>query len=97
MNPIKIIRYDESNPNVEALKGQYGQYGDISYSLTIIKNQLFINLYEGCNISITLPNVHNGFITTSKNRIIKIKDSILTAKLDTDESASGVLTLLKWN
>ena len=97
MTPIKIIRYDESNRNIEAIKGQYGQYGDTSYSLTIIKNLLFISLYEGCNISITLPNVHNGFITTSKNRIIKIKDSILTAKLDTDESASGVLTLLKWN
>ena len=97
MIPIKIIRFDESNPNKEAIKGQYGQYGDKDYSLSIIKNQLFINLYEGCDISITLPSVHNGFILTSKNRIIPIKDSQLTAKLATDESAFGVLILNKWN
>ena len=44
---IKIIRYDESNKNLEALKGQYGQLGDGKAVFTIMKNLLIVNLLGG--------------------------------------------------
>lgn len=97
MVDIKIVRYDESNENIEAIKGKWGQYGNKSYSMTIIKNLLFINLYKGCIIGTTLPEVYDGFIRTSKGRIIEINDSKLTVSLADDESAYGQLVLKSWN
>ena len=44
---IKLIRYDESNKNQEALKGQYGQEGQKDYCITVIKNMLFVVIYDG--------------------------------------------------
>lgn len=41
---IKVIRFDESNLNYEALKGQFGQYADGKGVFTILKNVLYINL-----------------------------------------------------
>lgn len=96
-NEIKLIRYDEMNENVEALKGKYGQVGNKNYTLTAIKNLLFINLYKGCIIGITLPEVYDGFIMTSKGRVIEVNDSKLTVSLSDDESASGQLVLKSWN
>lgn len=60
-NEIKLIRYDEMNQNEEALKGKYGQVGNKNYTLTAIKNLLFINLYKGCIIGITLPECYDRF------------------------------------
>lgn len=95
---IKIIRYDESNKNLEALKGQYGQLGDSKAVFTIIKNLLFVNLFGGAKYdNLKLPIVYDGHIQCSNGTIIQIKDSILTCNLAKDVTGFGVLVLKKWN
>jgi len=95
---IKVIRYDESNQNIEALKGQYGQYGDKKGSFTVVKNLLFVNLYSGAVYqNEKLPSVYDGFLTCSDGTIIEVKNSVLNAKLDKGVTAFGVLVLQKWN
>lgn len=64
---IKIIRYDEGNKNIEALKGQYGQLGDSKATFTVIKNLLFINLLNGANYNeLKLPTVYDRLYTMFK-------------------------------
>ena len=95
---IKVIRYDESNQNIEALKGQWGQYGDKKGSFTVVKNLLFVNLYSGAVYkNEKLPSVYDGFLTCSDGTIIEVKNSVLNAKLDKGVTAFGVLVLQKWN
>lgn len=95
---VKIIRYDDSNKNIEALKGQYGQLGDGKATFTIIKNLLFINLLNGAKYdNVKLPTVYDGFILCSNGTRINIKDSTLTCKLDNNVNGFGVLVLQKWN
>lgn len=95
---VKIIRYDESNQNIEALKGQYGQYSDGKGVFTIIKNLLIINLLPNAKYdSIKLPVVYDGFLQCSNGTRIQIKDSILTCSLNNNTTAQGVLVLKKWN
>lgn len=95
---VKIIRYDESNKNLEALKGQYGQLGDGKAVFTVIKNLLFINLLGGAKYdNLKLPTVYDGFIQCSNGTTIQIKDSILTCNLSNDVNGFGVLVLEKWN
>jgi hypothetical protein len=95
---VKIIRYDESNKNLEALKGQYGQLGDGKAVFTVIKNLLFVNLFGGAKYdNLKLPTVYDGFIQCSDGNIIQIKDSILTCNLSNDVNGFGVLVLEKWN
>ena len=95
---IKIIRYDESNRNEEALKGQYGQLGETKGVFTIIKNLLIVNLHNGAKYDNTkLPVVYDGFIQCSNGTIIQIKDSILTCNLPNDVTGFGILVLKKWN
>lgn len=95
---IKVIRYDESNQNIEALKGQWGQVGDKKGSFTVVKNLLFVNLYSGAVYNNEkLPSVYDGFLTCSDGTIIEVKNSILNAKLDKGVTAFGVLVLQKWN
>lgn len=95
---VKIIRYDESNKNLEALKGQYGQLGDGKAVFTVIKNLLFVNLFGGAKYdNLKLPTVYDGFIQCSDGTIIQIKDSILTCNLTNDVNGFGVLVLEKWN
>ena len=95
---VKIIRYDESNRNEEALKGQYGQLGDGKAVFTVIKNLLFVNLLGGAKYdNLKLPTVYDGFIQCSNGTRIQIKDSILTCNLANDVNGFGVLVLEKWN
>lgn len=95
---INIVRYDESNRNEEALKGQYGQTSDGKGVFTIIKNILFINLFPGASYnSIKLPTCYDGFLICSDGTRIEIKDSILTCKLSNNINAQGQLILKKWN
>lgn len=95
---IKIIRYDSSNENIEALKGQYGQLGDSKATFTVIKNLLFINLLNGASYNeLKLPTVYDGFVQCSNGSRIQIKDSTLTCKLDNNVNGFGVLVLQKWN
>lgn len=95
---IKIIRYDESNQNIEALKGQYGQLGDNKAVFTVIKNLLIINLHGGAKYdNIKLPTVYDGFIQCSNGTRIQIKDSTLSCNLSNEVSGFGILVLEKWN
>jgi len=95
---IKIIRYDSSNENIEALKGQYGQLGDGKAVFTIMKNLLIVNLLGGAKYdNLKLPSVYDGFIQCSDGTIIQIKDSILTCNLSKEVTGFGILVLEKWN
>lgn len=95
---LKIIRYDESNLNVEALKGQYAQYGDKNAVFTVVKNLLIVNLMPNADYTdLRLPSVYDGFIQCSDGSIVKVKDSALTCSLGSDVSGFGILVLKKWN
>lgn len=96
-NTLRIVRYDDSNKNLEALRGQYAQTGETNYSVTILKNILFINLYKGAKVEIRLPNVYDGFLISSEGRRFKVVDNVLIAELRSDETAFGQLVLKKWN
>lgn len=98
MIDIKIIRYDSSNENVEAIKGAYGQYGDKKATFTIVKNLLFVNLFGGAKYTDEkLPTCYDGFIQCSDGSILQVKNSTLTCSLSDDVSGFGVLVLKKWN
>lgn len=95
---VKVIRYDESNKNIEALKGQYGQLGDSKATFTIIKNLLFINLQGGAKYQdAKLPTVYDGFIQLSNGGRVAIKDSTLNCDIPNNVNGFGVLVLQKWN
>lgn len=97
-DPIKLIRISEFNKNIdEGLKGQWGQIGDTKYSITVLKNIVFINLYEGAKVDIKLPTVYDGFLLSSNGRRIKITNSELKCNMASDETAFGQLVLKKWN
>lgn len=95
---VKIIRYDESNLNVEALKGQWAQLGDKRAVFTIVKNLLVINLMPKAEYTdLKLPSVYDGFVQCSDGSLVQIKDSTLTCSLSSDVSGFGILVLKKWN
>lgn len=95
---LKVIRFDESNENVEALKGKYGQYSDGKAVFTLVKNILFINLLPGAKYdSLQLPECYDCFIQCSNGSRIQIKNSILTCELPAGVSGFGQLVLKKWN
>lgn len=95
---LNIIRFDSTNENIEALKGQYAQYSDGQGVFTIIKNVLFIQLLNGASYNeLKLPVVYDGFLICSDGSRIEIKDSTLTCELSKDVNAQGQLILKKWN
>ena len=95
---LKVIRFDESNKNEEALKGKYGQYSDGKAVFTLIKNILFINLLPGAKYdNLQLPIVYDGFIQLSNGGRIQVKNSILTCNLDNNTNGFGQLVLKVWN
>lgn len=95
---VKIVRYDESNKNIEALKGQYGQLGKKDATFTVIKNLLIINLMNGAKYDgVKLPECYPGFIQCSNGSRIQVKDSTLTCSLPSDVNGFGIFTLKKWN
>ncbi|MBO6194694.1 MAG: hypothetical protein J6O00_11190 [Clostridiales bacterium] len=95
---IKIVRYDDSNKNVEALKGQYGQIGKKDAIFTVIKNLLVINLLNGAKYDgVKLPECYNGCIQCSNGTVINVKDSTLTCSLPPDVNGFGILVIKKWN
>lgn len=95
---LKVIRYDESNLNVEAIKGIYGQYGDKNAVFTVVKNLLVINLMPDAEYTdLKLPSVYDGFIQCSDGSMIQVKDSTLTCSLGSDVNGFGILVLKKWN
>ena len=95
---IKVIRYDSTNENVEALKGQYGQIGLKSAVFTIVKNVLIINLLNGAKLDeIKLPECYDGFVQCSNGTRVQVKDSTLTCALPSNVNGFGILTLKRWN
>lgn len=95
---IKVIRYDSTNENVEALKGQYGQIGLKSAVFTIVKNVLIINLLNGAKLDeVKLPECYDGFVQCSNGTRVQVKDSTLTCSLPSNVNGFGILTLKKWN
>lgn len=82
---------------IDALEGSYGQVGYQDFALIMVKNMLFIQLYDGCKVDILIPTVHDGFITTNKGRVIEVKNSNLKAELADDENGQGFMFLKKWN
>lgn len=95
---LKVIRYDESNANQEALKGKYGQYSDGKAVFTLIKNVLLINLLPGAKYdSLQLPECYDSFIQLSNGGRIQVKDSTLTCNLGNNVNGFGQLILKKWN
>ncbi len=95
---LNIIRFDTSNENIEALKGQYAQCSDGQGVFTIIKNVLFIQLLNGASYNeLKLPVVYDGFLICSDGNRIEIKDSTLTCELSKEVNAQGQLILKKWN
>jgi len=95
---LKIVRYDESNKNIEALKGQYGQLGKKDATFTVIKNLLVINLLNGAKYDgVKLPEVYDGFIQCSNGSRIQVKDSTLTCSLPSDVNGFGIFVIKKWN
>lgn len=95
---VKVIRYDEANQNIEAIKGTYGQLGDKNATFTILKNLLIINLQGGAVYQdAKLPIVYDGFIQLSNGGRIIIKDSTLTCNLPNNVTGFGILVLRKWN
>lgn len=98
MIDVKVIRYDESNQNIEGIKGQYGQLGDKNATFTIIKNLLIINLQGGAKYTNEkLPTVYDGFIQLSNGQRIKITNSTLNCNIPKDVTGFGILVLQKWN
>jgi hypothetical protein len=95
---IKLIRYDESNKNQEALKGQYGQEGQKDYCITVIKNMLFVVIYDGGKMNdVKIPTCYKGFLMTNKGRRIQVDGSVINATMAPDENAQGILVIKKWN
>lgn len=94
---IKLVRYAEDNSNIEALKGKYGQEGKKDYCITVMKNMMVINLYNGCKEDIELPICYDGFIQCSNGDIIQVKDSKVSVNLDSDVNGMGILILKSWN
>ena len=95
---VKIIRYDDSNKNIEALKGQWAQLGTKNAVFTIIKNLLIVNLMPNAKYdNVKLPTVYDGFIQLSNGQRIDIKDSALTCSLDNSTNGFGILVLKKKN
>ena len=95
---VKIIRYDESNKNIEALKGQWGQLGTKNAVFTIVKNLLIVNLMPNAKYdNVKLPTVYDGFIQLSNGQRIDITDSTLSCSLDNSTNGFGILVLKKWN
>lgn len=95
---IKAVRFDESNKNIEALKGVYGQLGQKNATFTIIKNLLFINLLNGAKYeNVKLPQCYDGFIQCSNGTRIQVKDSVLNCSLPSNVNGFGIFVLKVWN
>lgn len=91
---VKVIRYDQSNQNIEALKGRYGSSGEDWGSVSVIRNVLFVIAYTGAVVTdYALPECYDGFLTCSDGSIVPVIDSKLTLNLAPSVSAQGILKL----
>lgn len=97
-NEMKLIRYSQENPNIEALKGKYGYLGETWGSVTVFKNLLLVVANRGAKVSdYQLPEVYDGFLLTNEGNTINVTNSKLNLDLGASECAQGVLKLVKDN
>lgn len=95
---LKLIRYDESNENVEAIKGKYGQKGEQKAVFTVLKNLLIINLENGADYTdLKLPEIYDGFVMCSNGTRIAVRNSTLNCHLGDDVNGFGIFVLKAWN
>lgn len=95
---MKLIRYSQENPNIEALKGKYGYLGETWGSVTVFKNLLLVVANRGAKVSdYQLPEVYDGFLLTNEGNTINVTNSKLNLDLGASECAQGVLKLVKDN
>lgn len=95
---LKLIRYDESNENFEAIKGKYGQRGEQKAVFTVIKNLLIINLENGADYTdLKLPEIYDGFVMCSNGTRIPVRNSTLNCHLGDDVNGFGIFVLKAWN
>lgn len=95
---LKLIRYSQENPNIEALKGKYGYVGESWGSVTVFKNMVLVVANKGAKVSdYRLPEVYDGFVICSDSSIVNIENSTLNLDLEPDVCAQGTLKLVKDN
>lgn len=95
---LKLIRYDASNENIEAIKGKYGQLGEQKAVFTVIKNLLIINLENGADYTdLKLPEIYDGFVQCSNGTRIAVRNSTLNCHLGDDINGFGIFVLKAWN
>lgn len=98
MNRPQIVRYSDSNPNAEALKGKWGCLGEEWGKVTVVKNLVFVIAYKGAQVSdYKLPTVYDGFLICSDGTTVPVDDSTLNLSLGDQVSAQGMLQLTKDN
>lgn len=92
---MELIRLSEENKNfAEALKGFYGNVGEKTCSITIIKSLVFVNLFKGATLNnYILPEVYDGFIICSDGSFINVTNSKLTCSLNQNVSGFGILKM----
>lgn len=95
---IKIVRYDETNQNQEALKGKWGSTGETWGCVSLLKNMVLVVLYKGASVTdYVLPTVYDGFLMCSDGSTVPVNDSKFSCSLRSDVSGFGVLKLTKDN
>ena len=95
---IKIVRYDETNQNQEALKGKWGNIGETWGCVSLLKNMVLVVLYKGASVTdYVLPTVYDGFLMCSDGSTVPVTDSKFSCSLGSDVSGFGVLKLTKDN
>lgn len=94
---MELIRLSEENENfAEALKGFYGNVGEKTCSITIIKSLVFVNLFKGATLNnYIIPEVYDGFIICSDGSFIDVTNSKLTCSLNQNVSGFGILKMKK--
>ena len=97
-NRPQIVRYSDSNPNAEALKGKWGSIGEDWGKVTVAKNVVIVIAYKGAQVTdYKLPTVYDGFLICSDGTVVPVNDSTLTLSLGDSVSAQGMLQLTKDN
>lgn len=96
---MQLVRFSKENPNWEkALEGKYGYDGQQKFTLTVIKNVLYVVAMKGCKVSdYPLPTVYDGFMQCSDGTQVPVTGSRLSLNLGDAVSAFGVFQLTALN
>lgn len=94
---LELVRLSVENENfAEALKGFYGNVGEKSCAVTVIKSIVIVNLYKGATLTdYKLPEVYDGMIMCSDGSVIEVTNSKFTCSLGQNVTGFGVLKMKK--